>query len=1034
MLTQSPQLPDKPKHMKLFFTNLLAAIFLFPLCGLAQDITVNGKISDADTGEELIGATIVVDGTTNGTATDYEGKFTLNKVPVGAVLVVSYTGYKDLQVPVANADFLEISLGTDSETLDEVIVVGYGIQEKRVATGAISKISAEDMEGFVVSDVTAALEGQVTGLIVNESSGQPGASKSLLIRGISTNGDNSPLYIIDGLQVGNIDNISPGDVESVDVLKDAASCAIYGARAANGVVIVTTKKGKKDSGGSITYEGNITQSRPWQTPSMLGANDYIMITREKFANSGQLDALETLGFPEVGSVPENDTDWMGEIFNPAYIFNHRLSANTKNAFVSLDYWDQEGVIGGSKSNYKRYAVRLNTTKEINPYITIGENAYFNRVENQNIGVNDAFGTVLADAFSYDPLTAVLNEDKQYGFEQSEWVKKEYINPLSRLFIANNEGHSDAFLGNVYVELKPIKNVTFRSDLGADIFWFNYRSFTPDYEFHDAFINIDNDVSQGYGTGESFQFENYVNYNNTFDGVHNLDVVLGTSYRDSKFETAGGSTSSIPDAVKFNPNWQILNAGQDSTDLTFGSINVKYALISYFGRLQYDYDKKYLFTATVRRDGSSNFGQNNRWGVFPSFSAGWVLSKEKFFNFDAISFLKLRASWGRNGSDRISPLSYTATIENVFTYAFGQDPTLFTGAALATPPNPNVKWEESEQIDIGVEAELWEGKVTVDADIYRKSTKDLLMAEVIPGYIGATNNPISNLGEIRNQGIELGIGHRARINKLTINTRFSYTHFTNEVINVAGDAGFLQGWSWPVRNTAITRMTEGEPVGHFVGLINDGIFQSQDEIFRHINADGDPLQPDAAPGDLRFVDFNQDGVINSDDITNIGSPWPDHILGLSVNLNWKGLDFSCIFAAQLGHEIFRAYERSDVTFTNYQTFWLDRWTPDNPGSKYPRLTSDDPNGNQRPSSFYVEDGSFFRLRNLQIGYSVPKDLISKLKMNDLRIYFTANNLITLTNYQGFDPDIGTNGWILDTGIDKGFYPSNKSVGGGVKVTF
>ena len=1021
--------------MKRFFTSLLAAIFLFPLCGMAQDITVNGKITDASSGEELIGATVVVDGTTNGTATDYEGKFTISKVPLQSVLVVSYTGYKDLQVPVANDEFLNIQLKTDSETLDEVIVIGYGKQEKRVATGAISKISAEDMEGFVVSDVTAALEGQVTGLIVNESSGQPGASKSLLIRGISTNGDNSPLYIIDGLQVGNIDNISPGDVESVDVLKDAASCAIYGARAANGVVIITTKKGKDGIGGQITYEGSITQSRPWSMPSMLGADDYITITEEKFANSGQTAALETLKFPY--GIPERElsnTDWMNEIFSPAFVFNHRLSANTKNAFVSLDYWDQEGVIGGSKSNYKRYAVRLNTTKEINKYITIGENAYFNRVENQNIGVNNAFGTVLADAFALDPLTGVYNDTKEYGFEQSQWVKKEYVNPLSRLRLANNDGHSDAFLGNVYLEIRPFKNITFRSDLGADIYWYNYRSFTPDYEYHDAFVNLDNDVSQGYGTGESFQIENYVKYNNSINGLHNLDVVLGTSFRNSHFETAGGSTSSIPDAVKFNPNWQILNAGQDSTDLSFGSINVDYALISYFGRVQYDYNKKYLFTATVRRDGSSNFGQNNRWGVFPSFSAGWVLSKEKFFNIDAISFLKLRASWGRNGSDRIAPLSYTATIENVFTYAFGQDPTLFTGAALATPPNPNVKWEESEQIDIGIEVELWEGKVTIDADVYRKSTKDLLMAEVIPGYIGATNNPISNLGEIRNQGIELGIGHRMRFNKLTLNTRLSYTHFTNEVINVAGDAGFLQGWSWPVRNTSITRMTEGQPVGHFVGYINDGIFQTEADVFRHINQEGDPLQPDAKPGDLRFVDVNADGIINSEDITNIGSPWPDHILGLSLNANYKGFDFSCVFAAQIGHEIFRAYERSDVTYTNYQTFWLDRWTPENPGAKYPRLVSDDPNNNQRPSNFYLEDGTFFRMRNLQVGYSFPSDWLSKIKMQELRIYFSANNLFTLTNYSGFDPDIGTNGWILDTGIDKGFYPSNKSVGGGVKVTF
>ncbi len=1015
-------------------SRLLIALLFLPFGVVAQNITVKGIITDAETKESLIGATVVLVSTDRGTITDIDGSFSIPDVTLPATLRITYTGYSELEVPVENGDPLEIALSTASETLGEVLVIGYGKQEKRVSTGAISKISAKDLEGFVVSDVTSALEGQVAGLIVNESSGQPGASKSILIRGVSTNGDNSPLYIVDGLQVGGIDNISPGDVESVDVLKDAASCAIYGARAANGVVIITTKKGKDEKGGQITYEGNIVNSRPWKKPDMLNAEDYVMITREKFANSDQINALESLGFPQVGDPLENNTDWMDQIFEPANVVNHRLSANVKNAFLSLDYWDQKGVIGGEKSNYKRYAVRVNSTKEINDYITIGENAYFNRVENQNIGVNDAFGTVLGDAFAYDPITGVYNEAKDYGFEQSDWVKKEYINPLSRLFLSNGSGHADQFQGNVYLEIKPFKNVRIRSDAGLEANWWQFRSFTPDYHFHDAFFNITNDVSQGYGNNQAIQIENYINYNNTFASVHNFDAVLGTSYRSSNQIEGGGSSSNIPDAVKFNTNWQYLNAGQDSTDLTYGFANVDYRLISYFGRVQYDYDKKYLFTATLRRDGSSNFGTNNRWGLFPSFSAGWVLSKERFFNFIPVSYLKLRGSWGVNGSDRIDPLSYAATIENVFTYAFGQEQSLNTGAALATPPNPNVKWEESVQIDLGVEVELFDGEWTIDADVYRKTTKDLLMAEVIPGYIGATNNPISNLGEIRNQGVEIGIGHRLRLNGLTVNTQLSYTHFTNEVINVAGDAGFITGWGWPVRNTPITRMTEGFPVGHFVGYQTAGIFQSEAEVFSHLNLEGDPLQPKAEPGDLRFIDTNGDGTINSDDITNIGSPWPSHILGLSLNLNYKGFDVSCIFAAQLGHDIYRTYERSDVTYTNYQTFWLDRWTPENPGTTYPRLTSTDPNDNQRPSDFYVEDGSFFRMRNFQIGYNLPTDLIAKAKIKEMRIYFSANNLFTVTNYQGFDPDIGTNNWILDTGIDKGFYPSNKTVGGGVKVTF
>ena len=1021
--------------MKLNFTQLfLAMLLLCSLNGIAQEtITVSGSVVDDTNDEALIGVSILLGGTLQGTTSDINGKFSLADIPVGSTLQFSYVGYESKEVIFETSEFREIRLAQNLQVLEQVLVVGYGKQEKKVSTGAISRVSAENIEGIKVANVQSALEGQVTGLIVNESSGQPGASKSLLIRGISTNGDNSPLYIVDGLQVNSIDNISPGDIESIDVLKDAASSAIYGARAANGVVIITTKKGKKNDGGNVSYDGFTGVSQPWKLPQMLSAEDYIMLTREKFANSDQLNSLESLSFPENGDAT-NNTNWMDEIFNPAVTTNHRLSATTKNAFLSFEYWNQNGVVGGEKSNYKRYSIRINSDKKINSFLNIGQNVMLNRTENQNIGINNAFGTLISDAFAYDPITGVYNENKQYGFEQSQWVQKEHINPLSRLFITNENGHTDQVLGNLYLEIKPFKGLTFKSDVGIDASWKKYRNFTPDYEFHPSFINVNNSIAQGYEFRETFQFENYLNYNNTFKDVHNLDLVLGTAYRNTNAEFADASSSNIPAAVQFQNNWQYVAAGQDTTDLANGWADVDYYSISYFGRARYDFKKKYLFTATLRRDGSSNFGANNRWGLFPSFSAGWVVSKENFFNVKPISFLKVKTSWGRNGNDRIDPLSYAATIENVFTYAFGQDQALETGAALATPPNPNVKWEESEQIDIGLEMEFLEGKWNLEADLYQKNTKDLLMDQIIPGYVGATNNPISNLGEIRNRGVELALGNRAKFFNLDINTTLTYTHFKNEVVNVAGESGYLQGWSWPVRNTPITRMTEGFPVGHFVGYETDGIFQSQADVFSHLNASGDLLQPEAEAGDIRFVDTNKDGVINSDDITNIGSPWPKHILGLAINSKYKNFDFSAVLGSQIGHQIFRAYERSDITFTNYQEFWLDRWTPENPSEVYPRLVSNDRNNNQRPSDFYVEDASYLRLRNLQIGYNLPETILNKAKIENLRIYFTANNLFTITKYKGFDPDIGTNDWILDTGIDKGYYPANKSIGGGLTLTF
>lgn len=1035
--------------------NLIIVFILFtPFLIFAQDtrgsntITVSGTIKDASNKEPLIGANVVVENTTRGTVTDIDGNFTLGGLAEGDVLVISFTGFISQKVTVSATETeLEISLKPDTDLLEEIVVVGYGRQNKKVATGAISTISEDNLDGFATSDAQSTLEGQVTGLIVNESSGQPGSSTTILIRGISTNGDNSPLFILDGLQVpaNEIKNLNPADIKSINVLKDAASTAIYGARAANGAVIITTKKGKK--GGEFRYETIISTSRPWKLPQMLGARDYATLIREKYANDDNLSGLDGLQFPTLDNLDTfANTSWMNEIFNPASVVTHRISASLPNTFLSLEYWDQDGILGKlegvPKSGFKRYAARLNSTKNIGKYITVGENIYFNRTEARQISQNNAFGTVLATAFVYDPLTKVRNPAKQYGFEQSRYVQKEYINPLSALFIQNDRGHADQFMGNVYLEVKPWRKLTFKSDFGAVVTWWNYRTFVPDYQFTATRFNPQNQVTQGYGTSESFQFENYLNYTDSVSflgGEHHINVVAGTSTRTIKSENANGTGRNIPDAVKFDENWQFLNAGIDSLEQSGGSAGVDYAIISYFGRLQYDFEDKYLLTVTVRRDGSSTFGSNNRFGLFPSASIGWVVTEENFFNLNPINFLKVRASWGVNGNDRITPLAFASKIRNVFTYPFGSGGSFIRGSALAAPPNPNIRWEESRQIDIGFEMGLFEDKIKLEFDWYRKTTKDLLMAEVIPGYIGATDNPISNLGEIQNQGIELGLGYTFTRGDFTLSANLTYTRFQNEVLKIAGGSEFLPGWSWPVRNTVISRMTVGKPIGHFVGYKTDGIFQTQEDVFRHINSKGDMLQPKAKPGDLKFLDVNGDDKIDTDDITDIGSPWADHILGLSFKVDYDFKKFgkvylSFVLSSQIGHNIYRAYERSDIPLTNYQTFWLDRWQTDKPSSELPRLTASDPNNNQRPSDFYVEDGTYLRLRNFQIGYNFSREVLDYIKMKGLRIYFTANNLFTLTKYRGFDPDIGSNGNILDTGIDKGFYPSNRTFSFGASVIF
>ena len=1004
---------------------LLMVLTLVLGSNFLQAQNLKGLIKDVQDGSPLIGATVIIDGTSDGTTTDIDGKFTID-AKSGAVLRISYTGYTEKVVTVTEERYLEIELESDISQLEEVVVIGYGKQKKKVSTGAISTIGSDGIEGYQVPDVQSALDGQVSGVIVNASSGQPGTGKNIFIRGISTNGDNSPLYVVDGFVGADIENINPSDIESIDVLKDAASTAIYGARAANGVVIVTTKTGE---GGDprLTYEAYYASSDVWRMPQMLNGDEYVEIIREKYANNG---ATPPDNFPTSGEGQPN-TNWMDAVFNSAPTQSHRLSALFGGSYLSFEYWNQEGIVGGEKSNFQRFNVRLNGNKKFRDWITFRYVFNVTRKENRNIGVNNPFGSVLADAFYIDPITPLFDVNNpdplKYGFAQSEWG---HVNPLSRLFLDNANNHSDHALGQINLIVEPIKGLKFNSMVGAQSFWFRYDFFTPDYNFTPIFASNNITYGEGSGNGINLQVENFVNYK-LEKGQHDFDFVLGTSYQETSFERADASTLDISAGVKFDENFRLLNNIADSLDRVTGFRAVDYRIVSTYFRFIYDYGEKYLFSATIRRDGSSNFGPNNRFGVFPAFSLGWVLSEESFFPRNtALNFLKFRSSWGINGSDRIAPLSYEALIVPGAAYTFGNNENVTTGATVETLPNPNIKWEESVQFDFGIDASFFDSRLSVVFDYFKKTTRDLLGSQIIPRYTGVTSDPITNLGEFTNQGIELGISYRQNFRGLRFVGSLNYTTFINEVTRIPGSTQQINGTNWPVRNTFITRMEEGEPVGHFVGYTTLGIFQSEAEIVAHANEDGELLQPDAQPGDLILEDTNGDGVINTDDFSKIGSPWPDHVIGLNLSFEYKGFDFSALFSTQIGHDIFRSYESTTLR-VNYQDFWLDRWTPENPDTDIPRVTTQ--GSNLLQSDFYVEDASFLRLRNLQVGYTVSDELLEKIGLNSIRIYFTANNLLTLTGYRGFDPEVGTNNGVLDTGIDRISYPVARTLGGGIKIT-
>jgi TonB-dependent starch-binding outer membrane protein SusC len=510
--------------------------------------------------------------------------------------------------------------------------------------------------------------------------------------------------------------------------------------------------------------------------------------------------------------------------------------------------------------------------------------------------------------------------------------------------------------------------------------------------------------------------------------------VGTTARERNGSGFSASSSGIPEEVQFDPNFQYIDNTPDSLRRSSGSASEREALLSVFGRINYNYDERYLLSVTLRRDGSSKFGANQRYGLFPSISAGWVLSREQFWGVSGIDFFKFRASYGVNGNDRIGNLGYASVIGYTGDYSFGKpsNQTIYRGLSSLYLDNPNLKWEESQQLDIGIEMGLLDDRLTLEFDYYRKTTSDLLMSATTAIYIG-NKPPIANVGEVVNSGFELEANYQQMIGEVNLNIGLNAATLTNEVTKVT-DNGYIDGYTWPVRNTVITRMEVGQPIGFFRGFKTDGVFNDDSEIFSHINQNGDPLQPNAEAGDLKFVDANGDGTIDNDDIVNIGKPWASVTLGLNIGASWKGFDVRALFSASLGNDIFRSYERQDVINNNYTAEWLNRWSATNPGGTYPRLTTQDSNNNSRASDFYVEDGSYVRLKNLQLGYTLPRNLVDKAKMKSLRVYLSFENLLTITSYTGFDPEIGTNGWILDTSIDKGFYPQLKTVGFGLQATF
>ncbi|MFL9843568.1 SusC/RagA family TonB-linked outer membrane protein [Flavobacterium rhizosphaerae] len=1013
---------------------------LFALPAMAQTIIVTGTVSGTSGELTLPGVSVTEKGTANSVSTDVDGKYQI-KVNPDASLEFSYIGYESQTVTVNGQIQINITLNQVIAQLSEVVVVGYGTQKRKVSTAATTVVSGKNLQQTNSIDATSALQGQTSGVNITQTSGQPGAGFVVNIRGAGTVGNATPLYVVDGVVVDNgISYLDPSIIERIDILKDASAAAIYGARAANGVVLVTTKKGSK---GRINVSLNSYTGfqESYKRLDLLNAREYATIMNEARVNSGFSPLYNQ---EQINTMP--NTNWQDEMFNDGAVKqNHSLLINggTDKATYSagLSYFGQEGLIGSQtgQSQYDRVTFTTNTTfNVVDDRFKIGENFSYARAKSKGIADQGIYSNALRGFLNAPPNYSVYNEDGSYG---SSNLSADITNPLGLLYYTNfKETLSNRFVANIFAEVIPVKGLTFRTSFGIDSYTDDYRAFTPEYSLSSVSYSNLSSVTQSASNNFSWIWDNTLQYQESF-GRHNLDVLAGISAR----ERITRSNSATGRDLQFNDFWHAyLNNVLDPTQNTVSGDRYDYNIASYFGRILYDFDNRYLFTATIRRDGSSEFG-SQKWAVFPSFSAGWNVDREVFWpQQEVVNAVKIRGSWGQNGNDqfnrRFAYMSTISTYDKSYHFGTGDNELpLDPGASPDALNTPDLKWETSEQLDLGADITLWHD-LTINFDYYKKTTKDWLVQASVP-YIAGAQASYINGGNIQNTGFEIAASYTRSFNedwRLTVNANLSRNK--NEVTRVENQNGIIYGESNLLFQgiDEINRVAEGKPIGYFYGLQTDGIFQNQSEIDAY-SQNGNLIQPNAMPGDVRFVDRNGDGAITADDKTMVGDPNPDIYYGVSFQLNYKAFDLSVYTYGVGGNQI--AYSPRDYSrpFYNYSTSVFNRWTTEGSSNSLPRVTyGTDTNGNwTKFSDLYIKDGDFFRIKTITLGCDLAKltDVIGKT-FSQFRIYASANNLYTFTKYPGLDPEVGfgnvNQSWAR--GIDVGFYPQPRTYMIGLSVNY
>ncbi|MGB3074693.1 MAG: TonB-dependent receptor [Chitinophagales bacterium] len=1008
---------------------LFATGCFFSLAANAQNFPVQGTVTGSDDGQPMIGVNVVVKAGTTGASTDADGHYSLTVASGNDSLVFSYLGYITKSVGIENRGVIDVVLALDVAILDDIVVVGYGTQKKSDLTGAVSSVRGSDLTKIPSSSPLQALQGKVAGVQVTSTSGAPGADPVVRIRGVGTFNNSSPIYVVDGVILDDISFLNSADIQSMEILKDASATAIYGSRGSNGVIIVTTKQGK--AGG----QDKPTVSFGAEYSTQILAKKIELLDGREFAT--YVNDITPGSYNNLDAVP--NTDWQDLVFQNAPMQNYHLSVSGSSPksqyYVGFGYFNQQGII--EKSSYERFSLQLNNTYTLSKNIKLGNNLTFAPYEQQNTA-NATYG-----AYRAQPVVAPFNTDGSYSEVPGVG------NPLADIENTNSFDKGLRTVGNIFAEVNFLKDFTFRSSFGVDMAFQKNRRFTPVFYVSPQQQNEINDLFVGNTEYVTWLWENTLNYNKTI-GKHAINLLGGYTMQESSSEFLGAAAMNILSDTK---NLWYLNADNITPTSIVNGVNDEqnYSIISYLFRANYSYNSKYLLTATFRRDGSSKFNVDNRYSNFPSLAAGWNISNETFMeSVPFISNLKIRGSWGIIGNEKINYLDQYALVLNQINGVFGTNEVLTPGSSYGKTGNPDLKWESTNQVDIGLEMGFIKNSITAELDYYTRTTEDILVELSTPGYLGNGQGVKVryNAGSVLNRGFELNLAYNDAVGEFKYRIGVIGATIHNEVLSIGGNSGIdsvLYGGNLG-NGQLVTRSTVGIPIGSFYGYETDGIFQNEAELESY------PHESLTGVGDLRFVDQNGDGEINSLDRVNLGSPIPDFIYGFNLEGSFKGFDMSIDFQGQVGNKIYNGKEAVRPDLYNFETHVIDHWTGEGTSTTEPRASAG--GVNYAPSDRFVQDGSFLRLRNVSIGYTLPKSFSEKIKMSEARFYVRGTNLFTVTKYTGYTPEIGTsearavtNGTgsagdldlspstdVLSSGIDNGIYPITTIYSIGLNLTF